>query len=83
MKAKFFKFFRGNKEDLHFKGVYKISFGSKNCYIGSTTTFFKERFSNHYNRLSNLTHCNNALTNSFKKYKGVIIFEIIEIINKE
>ncbi len=80
MKARFFKFFKGKKEDLYCNGIYKISFGSKNCYIGSTTVTFKDRFSKHYNSLCKITHCNNSLTNSFKKYKGKITFEIVEII---
>ena len=77
MRAKFFKFFKGNKEDLYCNGIYKISFGSKNCYIGSTTATFKDRFTKHYSSFCNLTHCNNSLTNSFKKYKGKNIYSII------
>lgn len=83
MKAKFFKFFKGNKEDLYCNGVYKISFGDNKCYVGSTTITFKKRLSIHYLDLVNNNHCNTTLTRCFNKYKDNIIFEIIEIINKE
>lgn len=81
MKANFFKFFRGNKEDLYSKGVYKISFGNNKCYVGSTTTSFKNRFASHYNHLKNDIHRNKYLSNCFKKYPENIIFEIVEIID--
>lgn len=67
------------KEEMMQSGVYKISFeGSRGFYIGSTSNSFIKRFRRHCGSLVRGVHSNFVLNKAFIKYKGKVIFEILQ-----
>lgn len=82
MKVKLNHVCSASKQDLSKKGVYKISFGQKECYVGSTSASFKKRLSNHISRLNCQKHANKYLQRVFNKYKENMKVDILEIVEE-
>lgn len=76
---------KATNEDMKKFGVYAIkNIINGNFYIGSTTTYFQERLSEHYRNLIKNEHTNKYFQNAWNKYgKKNFEFLILEILNNK
>ena len=90
--SKYKKYFNYSDDKLYNTGIYKISFGTEKCYIGSALVDknyararddagFYTRWKHHLYMLENNKHGNLKLQRAFNKYGlNVMKFEIIDIL---